>query len=121
MNEFYKELNEDDFYIQEKAKSINFKQSFIDMGIYNNNRCIRLPFSGKKKQDNKTYRHFQPMNTDDYDFSYYTITDTQEADDNIINVSKFDKDVKSNKRPHSKNLSQIQELLDNNKNRNYNW
>lgn len=115
MNEFHKELNEDDFYIQEKAKSINFKQSFIDMGIYNNNRCIRLPFSGKKKQDNKTYRHFQPANTDDYDFTYYTITDTQEADENIINVSKFDKDIKVNKRPHSKNLSQIQELLDNNK------
>ena len=115
MNEFNKELTEDDYYIQEKAKSINFQQCFIDMGIYNKNRCVRLPFSGKKKQDNKTYRHFQPLNNDDYDFSYYTITDTQEADDNIINVSKFDKDVKANKRPHSKNFSQIQELLDNNK------
>ena len=115
MNEVSLELTDDDFFVQGKTKSINFKQTFIDMGIYNKNRCIRLPYSGKMKQDNITYRHFKPLNTSDYDFSYYSITDTLEADDNIVDITKFNKDVNVNKRPHSKNLSQIQSLLDEHK------
>jgi P4 family phage/plasmid primase-like protien len=98
-------------FIDESDKSYILK-TFIDFGVYNKNRQIRLPYSSKMKNDGIGVRPLIPENEDDFDFRQWTIVDLNECDDDPVNVSEYPTEVTCNKRNlWSKQL--VQEVIDN--------
>ena len=112
-NSVYQKLNKQSdewFFIEESDKSYILK-TFIDFGVYNKNRQIRLPYSSKMKSDGLGVRPLIPDNEDDFDFQQWTITDLDECDSEAIGVSQFPSEIICGKRNvWSKEL--VQEVID---------
>ena len=109
-NSVEKCLTDDDYFIDETEKSY-IQKTFIDFGVYNKNRQIRLPFSGKRKQDGISYRPLMPADAENFDFPQYTIVDVNDAEDNIVNVATLPKDITITKK-QAWNKQLIQSILD---------
>ena len=94
--ELDKESNEW-FFIEESDKSYILK-TFIDFGVYNKNRQIRLPYSSKMKKDGIGVRPLIPEDQDNFDFQQWTITDLDECDDEPVDVSSYPAEITCCKR-----------------------
>jgi hypothetical protein len=105
-----KQLTNEWLFIDETDKSY-IQKTFIDFGVYNKNRQIRLPYSGKRKTDGISYRPLIPENIDNFDFNQYTIIDTDDIEDNIVKIDKLSQDITITKR-QIWNKQLIQSVLD---------
>jgi P4 family phage/plasmid primase-like protien len=102
--------SEDWFFIDQSDKSYILK-TFIDFGVYNKNRQIRLPYSSKRKADGVGVRPLMPEDQETFDFQEWTIVDLEGCDDAPIDVSTYPKEIECNKRNMwSKDL--VQGVLD---------
>lgn len=107
-----KESN-DWFFIDESNKSYILK-TFIDFGVYNKNRQLRLPYSSKMETQGDNIgvgkRPLIPDNQEDFDFRQWTIIDLDECDD-PIDVSSYPSEITCSKRQvWSKEL--VQSVID---------
>ena len=108
--------SEDDWsFIDESDKSFILK-TFIDFGVYNKNRQIRLPYSSKKKVTANSphgigVRPLIPENTEDFDITEWSIIDTEHCDGEPVDVTSYPADVTCNKR-HIWSKTLVQGVLD---------
>ena len=104
-------MSDDWFFIDETDKSYILK-TFIDFGVYNKNRQIRLPYSSKKNKLGIGVRPLIPdkLSEIDFDFNQWTIVNIEYCSE-TIDVSSFPIDIKCSKRKiWNKDL--IQHILD---------
>lgn len=98
-------------FIDETDKNYILK-TFIDFGVYNKNRQMRLPYSSKRKKNCEFgQRPLIPENEDDFDITEWAIVDTSLCDEEPVNVCKFPSEITCTKRTQfSKAL--VQGILD---------
>lgn len=93
--------SDDWFFIDSTDKNYVLK-TFVDFGVYNKNRQIRLPYSSKKKKVGNDFVGLRPLipeDEDNFDFQDWTITDMDSCDvDDPVDVSKFPDELKCSKR-----------------------
>jgi P4 family phage/plasmid primase-like protien len=111
-NAVYLELEKDEtnWFITETAKNYSVN-TFIDFVVYNNNREIRIPYSGKMNEDGICVRPLMPDNEENFDLSQWMITNTDECLSNCVDVSKFPSEFSCTKK-QMWNKTLIQEICD---------
>lgn len=111
-NAVYEELDDDWFFIDESDKSYILK-TFIDFGVYNKNRQIRLPYSSKMNKNGVGVRPLIPEDEENFDFQQWTIVDLVDCNaEDAVDVSTYPSEISCNKRNvWSKEL--VQEVVDN--------
>lgn len=75
------------YFVDETDKNYIIK-TFIDFGVYNKNRQMRLPYSGKLK-NGKIVRPLIPEDEEDFDMSEWVITDVSQFEGNVVDVKKL--------------------------------
>ena len=81
-----KKEEEEWFFIDKTEKSLILK-TFIDFGVYNKNRLMRLPYSSKMKRSGELVRPLRPMCPEKkFLITNYTITDVDKSEA-VVDVS----------------------------------
>jgi hypothetical protein len=104
-------VNDDWQFLDTTDKSYIVK-TFIDFGVYNKNRQMRLPYCTKMKPKlGYGVRSLKPRDEDNFDISEWMITDISGCDGDAVDVSVYPADITCQKRAvWSKDL--IQGILD---------
>lgn len=100
------------FFMDETEKSF-IQKTFIDFGVYNKNRQIRLPYSSKKKSHGVGVRPLLPeCSIDEFDIQQWSIVDLEECDvDTPVDVTVYPEEITCNKR-HTWSKALVQGILD---------
>ena len=92
------DTNDEWSFIDQTDKSYILK-SFIDFGVYNKNRQIRLPYSSKRsRKDGIGKRPLIPFDGDSFDITEWAITDISNCDEEPVNISRFPEEISCTKR-----------------------
>jgi len=87
------------FFVEKTEKSF-IEKTFIDFGVHDSNRQIRLPYSSKMKGDGSLKRPLIPESLQGevpFDITNYTITDTDKSL-TPLNVGTFSDEIQSTKK-----------------------